>query len=97
MKLKKAILITTEPEVVKEVSPKNNRKFTLEELQKMVDGLVEFVDLGEGITMIINDDGKFRSDFELNLFATQLFSKAYPNTNDYIVGPALICPSSMLN
>lgn len=40
-----------------EVEPSNDLRFTLEELQGFVGGLIEFIDLGEG-WMIVNEEGK---------------------------------------
>ena len=45
---------------VVEVGPKNNKKFTLEELQTFVDGYIEAVYLGREV-MYVNEEGRLRS------------------------------------
>lgn len=40
-----------------EVEPGDGLRFSLEELQGFVGGLIEFIDLGEGY-MIVNEEGK---------------------------------------
>lgn len=40
------------------IQPKNGRCFELEELQKYVGGLVEYVGISEEETMVINEEGK---------------------------------------
>ncbi len=71
----------------KNVLPKNNKDFTLEELQKYVGGLIEIVRTKDGKPMIINEEGKI-NDLPINYKATEL----YPyNKYDFIVGDVLIC------
>lgn len=53
-------------------------------LQKVVDGLIEFVEVGEGIDMVINDEGKLL-DLDLNPLATILYS-----CKDAIVGNVIV-------
>ena len=55
----KGLLITPEASVT-ELVPANGRDFTLEELQKSVDGCIEIIDLTPKTIMIVNEDGKGR-------------------------------------
>ena len=74
----KGILIKTTGEV--EVVEYEDK---LENLQKYVDGLIEFVAIDEGIDMIINDEGKILG-LKPNYLATLLYGY------DFIVGDALV-------
>lgn len=53
---------------------------TLEEKQKIVDGLIEFVELEETVDLICNDEGKM-NNLEMNRIIT----------NDIICGTFIIC------
>jgi len=70
------------------VHPATPPSFTLEEMQGLVGGLIEFVMLDDGTTLIINEEGKLQG-LPCNLDATwhvadRLFS------GDYIAGPAVL-------
>jgi len=81
-----AILIKSNGEEIN-VLPKNKRDFTLEELQKLVSGLIEIVRTKDNKTMVINEEGKI-NDLPINYKATEI----YPyNEFDFIVGDVLIC------
>lgn len=71
------------------VMPKNGTDFKLEELQKIVNGLIEIVPLDGRRIMVVNEEGKLMG-LPVNVFATQIY-RVYNNTNDVIVGDALIC------
>lgn len=71
------------------VIPKNGTDFGLEELQKIVGGLIEIVQLDEDRIMVINEEGKLLG-LPINEFATEVY-RVYNNTMDVIVGEALIC------
>ena len=85
-----AKLYTTNGEVI-EVSPKNNRDFTLEELQSFVEGDIEIINLTAEKILIVNEEGKINK-LPFNELATELWKKYYGRT-DYIVGNALLCNS----
>ena len=78
-------------EEVIEVSPKNNRDFTLEELQSFVEGDIEIINLTAEKILIVNEEGKINK-LLFNELATELWKKYYGRT-DYIVGNALLCNS----
>lgn len=76
------------------VSPVNGNCFTLEEVQSLVNGYVQVIDLCSNKIMIINEEGKFH--FELNVEATRIAlmnSAIFPD--DYIAGDAIVCDGSM--
>jgi hypothetical protein len=54
-------------------------------LQSLVQGLIESVQLAEGLDLWVNEEGLFRSDFSVNEFATTLAGEGYR-----LVGPAVI-------
>lgn len=85
-----ARLYKTNGEVI-EVSPKNNRDFTLEELQNFVEGYIEIINLTAEKILIVNEEGKINK-LPFNELATELWKKYYGRT-DYIVGNALLCNS----
>lgn len=76
-----------------ETSPKNGKDFSLKELQEIVGGYIEIIDLKDGY-MVINEEGKFL-DLPLNADATTLYM-CVTNINDYIVGDVLICPKNQI-
>lgn len=76
------------------VSPANGKDFSLEELQKMVEGYIEMIHLHD-IVMVINEEGKLNS-LPFNENATELYRKAF-RTSDFIVGNALICNYNEIN
>lgn len=83
-----ARLYKTNGEVI-EVSPKNNRDFTLKELQNFVEGDIEIINLTTKKILIVNEEGKINK-LPFNESATELWKKYYGRT-DYIVGNALLC------
>jgi len=58
---------------------------TLKFLQTLVEGFVECVSLGKSTDMWVNEEGLFRSDFELNRRASMVAGHGYA-----IKGPAVI-------
>lgn len=90
-----AQIIRTDGRIIA-VSPLNGKDYQLEELQKIVGGYIEIVDLGKGKIMVINAEGKFTC--RPNIKATKVFKDAMSDlygigTQDYIAGNALICES----
>lgn len=71
------------------VYPENGRDFKLEQLQKIVGGLIDILCIGDDEIMVFNDEGKIMG-LPYNREATALFRKHY-NTNDFIVGDVLVC------
>ena len=90
----KGLLITPEASVT-EFVPANGRDFTLEELQKGVEGCIEIIDLTEKTIMVVNEDGKGR--LYPNMMATVIAKGCraiFPH--DFIAGNAVMCPSDMV-
>ena len=71
-----------------EVHPVNGKRFSLEELQGFVGGLVELLDLGEGV-MWINEEGKL-IDLPFNRTATRLARPYLFPWDDGIRGDVLV-------
>lgn len=69
------------------VVPMNGKKFSLTELQGLVDGYIEYVYLGNGKVLVVDEDGK-RKGKPVNMIATGWLRS--DGRNDYICGPALL-------
>lgn len=69
------------------IEPKNKRTYSLEELQRMVSGYIEMVDLGK-YYLVVNEEGKLRH-MSPNPIATFWLSLA-TGSHDEVVGPALL-------
>lgn len=90
----KGLLITPEASVT-EFVPANGRDYTLEELQKGVEGCIEIIDLTDKSIMVVNEDGKGR--LYPNMMATVIAKGCraiFPH--DYIAGNAVLCASDMV-
>lgn len=82
---------------VAKVTPPNGEYFTLTELQCLVGGYIEIVQLGGGEVMVIREDGKMCQDAEINHSATRIARERQAIwAHDCIVGNALVCPSEMV-
>lgn len=91
----KAGILITATGVTVGVTPANGADYKLEELQRLVGGLIEIVTLTENTIMVVNEEGK--GALPKNVRAT-VMAKAlgaiFPE--DYIAGNALMCPSDMV-
>lgn len=65
------------------------KTYTLEEMQEIVGGYIEFVWLSPFYLMVVNEDGKLNG-LQLNESATDLL-RLYKDTTDFIVGDVLVC------
>ena len=93
--MKKGARILKTDGSVQKVQPANGSDFTLEELQGFVDGLIEIIDIGSDMIMVVNEEGK--GVLELNQKATVLartMQAIFPH--DYIAGDVLMCSSDMV-
>lgn len=79
---------------ITDVQPKNGKFFELEELQKVVGGYIEIINLGNDEIMVVNEEGKLE-DLPYNFFATQMYQRS-TRALDYIAGDALVCLSSQI-
>jgi hypothetical protein len=75
--MKKAVVI--QPDGKWEYVEFTNDTF-LSVFQKAVDGLVEPVDVRQGVTMWVNEEYLFRNDFEPNIVGTAMFEEATGGT-----------------
>lgn len=71
------------------ISPANGKKFTLEELQELVSGFIERIDLENGKAMYVNEDGK-ALQLERNFAATLSLKRRGCLESDYIAGDAVV-------
>jgi hypothetical protein len=72
-----------------DVTPKNRKSFSLEELQSFVGGYIEMVYLKDKKIMIVNEEGKLNG-LPANVKATEIFDENFPDSFDVIVGDVLI-------
>ena len=81
-----SIIINTNGEI-QDVEPANKKLFTLEELQKAVGGYIQILQIttGEhaGKLMIVDEEGKFKTDAQVNHEASKI-------ANQIIVGQVII-------
>lgn len=77
------------------IHPANGDFFTLSELQRYVDGLIEIVQVNEKFIMVINDEGKFTKEPNLAATFAALMSNAIA-PNDYLCGDVVVCESDMV-
>lgn len=78
-----------------EVEPKNGKDFGLKEMQAIVGGYIEIIDLLDGTFMVLNEEGKLIG-LPYNNMATIMFRKAH-HTFDYVVGDVLVCDKSQID
>lgn len=72
---------------VQEITPKNGKHFSLDELQGFVEGYIEIVSIGDK-HLVVNEEGKLNG-LDINSKATEIFAKHYGHI-DVIVGNALL-------
>lgn len=72
------------------VEPFDGNVYTLRELQHIVGGFVEIIQLKNGTIMVLNELGKI-DGLPYNKVATEMYRDNYRGSYDYIVGDVLIC------
>lgn len=75
------------------IEPKNGTDFSLEELQTIVGGHIEIVQLGDERIMVVNEEGKLNR-LPVNVKATFIVNGL--GYKDTIVGNVLVCHTSMV-
>ena len=75
------------------IEPKNGTDFSLEDLQTIVGGHIEIVQLGDERIMVVNEEGKIHR-LPLNVRATCIVNGE--GIADTIVGNVLVCNQSMV-
>lgn len=79
-----------------DVRPKNGRDFKLGELNKIVGGYIDIVNLRNGKILVVNEEGKL-DNLPYNAQATNIARNAgVIFTNDYIVGDVLYCDDNQV-
>lgn len=76
-----------------DVEPKNKTDFQLEELQKIVGGYIEIVQLSNSQCMVVNEEGKV-AGLPYNHLAT--LAAYMSGVKDVIVGNVLVCDIRMI-
>lgn len=75
---------------ITDVKPSKGDTFKVLELQGMVNGMIELVNISKHkVYMIINEEGKLL-DLPINQMATALFDEEFGKTGDYIVGDVVL-------
>ncbi len=78
------------------VKPKNGADFQLDELQDIVGGYIEIINLRNGKILVVNEEGKC-DKLELNLTATMIaHNEGRIAESDCIVGNVLFCDSEQV-
>lgn len=72
----------------RKIEPQNRRDFKLEELYALLDcRCIDTIALSDGQVMIIDDEGKFKEEHDVNVTATLLFREGrmnYHQLRDYM-------------
>jgi len=88
----KAILYKTDGTET-EVFPVDGKEFQLEEMYRLIDcEIVELVQLGNGVDLWCDEEGLMKSNWMMNVKATELYREAHPDIPPQelgIVGNAL--------
>lgn len=79
------------------ITPQVGTKFNLEELQELVGGYIEVINLDDAHVMVVNENGKYEH-LEVNDNATVLAHAMNAiMKDDYIVGNAVIIENKLLD
>ena len=90
---KSAKIIYTDKET-EDYTPKNGKTFELDEMQGIVGGYIEIINLKDGRMMIVDEEGKLNNK-AVNILATNILRRDHCTT-DYIVGTAIVCDADMV-
>lgn len=74
---------------IQETKPANGKYFELAELQKIVGGYIQIINLRDGSAIVCDEEGKYK-DYKINKEATNM-AKDCLMPGDYIVGDVLVC------
>jgi hypothetical protein len=77
-----------------EVSPKNNKYFTIEELYEMIGSPVDMRYLANDQIVIFHDNGKVLH-LAFNVAATEIY-QTHGDPNDFLAGDVLLCEQNEL-
>lgn len=87
-----ALIYKSNGEII-ETSPKNGKDFSWLELNEIVGGYIEIIDLGDDY-MVVNEEGKLIG-LPFNLNATIVYQIS-TKTGEHIVGDVLVCPKEQI-
>lgn len=75
---------------VLDIEPKNGTDFQLEELQAIVGGFIQIIEISDTEIMVMNEEGKLEN-LPFNEKATAIYQKSILGVEDFIVGDVLVC------
>ncbi|MDR0384644.1 MAG: DUF3846 domain-containing protein [Prevotellaceae bacterium] len=76
--------------------PKNKKRFSVKELQRIVGGYTRHVYLtGNSAVMVLNKEGELEQ-LPLNVKATEILRKNFPDSVEIVVGDVLITETDKL-
>jgi hypothetical protein len=78
-----------------ELSPKDGKSFSYDELSEKVGTPIEIVPMGNGMVMVCNEEGKL-NNLPLNMAATIFFNEQLPLFFDPIAGDVIFMHESLL-
>lgn len=80
----------------RQVEPDNGSSFELEQLYDLLNcDMIQVVPVGKGEIMVIDEEGKLKSDAKINKKATER-ARGFLFAGDVIVGNALVCKDEEL-
>ena len=88
-----AHIIKTNGQII-ETKPKNGTDFQLDELQAIVGGYIEVVNMRDGRLIVCDEEGKLKGK-ERNHKATDILHSVF-NTTDFMVGDVLVCEEGQI-
>ena len=87
---------STQPAMPKRTRPSDDGRFSITQLQDIVDGYINIIDVPEG-TLIYDDEGDVK-DKPINRKATEIAmeNEEFRNRRRHIAGAALMCGHGMI-
>lgn len=88
-----AVLYKSNGEIIKDIEPANGKRFTLDEVHRLVDcdGVELLFIRCSRVIMLVDELGKIRRK-DINPKATKIYHSAERmNIHDWIAGDALVC------
>lgn len=73
------------------MSPRNGKKFELEEAQSLVGGYIQIISIGNDEVMVFDEEGKIKEKKENRIATWIARDKKAIFLCDYIVGDVIIC------
>jgi len=88
-------MIIKSDSTMKDAKPDNGNKFTLQEMQYIVNGFIEILRSPGGNYMVVNEEGLLL-DLPINKKATAIYREEFGG-KDVIVGDVLICSKNQID